>query len=443
MSLVYGSWIPTSHPASGDNPDTDVLISPGRLPKKVQENTWWLVLSNMNFKRTLSALALLAGWLVAHGSLRADQDPAKDGKKREAMDARSLLEKGQAAGALPEGLVIRMGACLGESEVKVAEDGVPDELRETWEFTSNQVHRVVFAYKKDKSLYHRVESLPFDSKGLCKELLEGQAVEIQARKGEGPEVGFVGTHYHRGSRDLQVVWKGETILNLLETNGATLQLYRESDARAFGALYERLAGQARAAFKWRADNAQDPAQADRMAWGGVVNGLQLGISPEAGDNGVPVALFDGGTFHVNVQVRNAGKSPVSFIPNTFGCAAVGPGGGIPVTKLILTPSEGGEPLAITYQGLTHVSAEKKLDDDDVEYLATVLAPGELGFAYPVEYSPGKARDTSWQRAGGSNLVPEGKYQLKAVFAVDRKASQWKGEVTSGSLEVEIHPAGKK
>jgi hypothetical protein len=190
------------------------------------------------------------------GTAGADQGPAKDLKKAEPMDARALLEKGRASGSLPEGMVIRIGACLGEYDGKFSEDGVPNELRETWEFTTNQVHRVVFEYKKDKSIYHRVESRAFDSKDLCKELLEGKAIEIQARKGEGPEVGFVGSRYHRGSRDIEVVWKGETILNLLETNGAFLELYRESDARAFGALYERLASQARAAFKPKAREAK-------------------------------------------------------------------------------------------------------------------------------------------------------------------------------------------
>jgi len=186
----------------------------------------------------------------------ADQHPAKDGKKPEAMDARALLEMGRASGSLPEGMVIRISACLGESDAKVSADGVPDELKETWEFTTNQVHRVEFEYKKDKSIYHRVESRAFDSKGLCKELLEGKAIEIQASKGEGPKVGFVGSHYHRGSRSVEVVWKGETILNLLETNGAFLDLYRESDARAFGALYERLAGQARVLFRPKAGEAR-------------------------------------------------------------------------------------------------------------------------------------------------------------------------------------------
>ena len=186
------------------------------------------------------------------GPVRADQDTAKDGKKPEPMDARTLLEKGRASGSWPEGMVIRIGACLGESDVKASRDRVPDELRETWEFTANQVHRAVFGYKKDQSTYERVESRPFDSKGLCKDLLEGKAIEIQARKGEGPEVGFVGTRYHRGSRSIEVVWKGETILNLHETNGPFLGLYRESDARAFGALYERLASQARVLFKSKA-----------------------------------------------------------------------------------------------------------------------------------------------------------------------------------------------
>jgi hypothetical protein len=181
----------------------------------------------------------------------ADQIPSKDGRKREPVDARALLEKGRASGSLPEGMVIRIGACLGESDVKASGDGVRDELRETWEFASNQVIRVVFEDDKESR-----ESRPFDSKGLCKDLLQGKAIKIQARNGKGPAVGFVGTRYHRGSRSIEVVWNGETILNLLETNGAFLDLYRESDARAFGALYLRLASQARAVFKSRDSRAK-------------------------------------------------------------------------------------------------------------------------------------------------------------------------------------------
>ena len=46
-----------------------------------------------------------------------------------------------------------------------------------------------------------------------------------------------------------MVWQGETVLSLFETNGPTLKFYKESDARAFGALYERVASQARLLFK--------------------------------------------------------------------------------------------------------------------------------------------------------------------------------------------------
>ena len=150
------------------------------------------------------------------------------------------------------------------------------------------------------------------------------------------------------------MWNGETILDLHETNGAALDLYRESDARAFGALYERLASQARVVFKSKADEEEDPSNADRIVWGGVVNGLQLGISPPAGTNGVAAAVFDGSTLHVQVHLRNAGKSPVRLLASTYGCLAFGPAGAIPVSKLILTPKKGGAPLSITYQGMNHL-----------------------------------------------------------------------------------------
>jgi hypothetical protein len=178
----------------------------------------------------------------------ADQDPAENGKEQERMDARILLEKGRMSGSLPGGMVIRISACLGAKDKSAPGDV---ELKEIWEFTSTQVHRVVREYEKDKGTYYynRVESHPFDAKGICKDLLEGKAVEIQARRGEGPEVGFVGSGYHRGSRSIEVVWNGTTLLDLHETNGAGLLLYRESDARAFGALYARLAGQVRGLFK--------------------------------------------------------------------------------------------------------------------------------------------------------------------------------------------------
>jgi hypothetical protein len=200
---------------------------------------------------TTSLLALV----IALAAINASS-VQPDVEKRKAVDVRTLLEKGQASGSLPDGMVIRISACLGEPEVQVSGNPVPNQLNEVWEFASNQVHRVVCEYKPDRSIYHRVESRPFDPKGLCKDLLEGKAIEIQARKGKGPQIAFVGARYHRGSRFLEVVRYGQTILDLHETNGAVLELYRETDARAFGALYERLAGQARRLFKAKADEAK-------------------------------------------------------------------------------------------------------------------------------------------------------------------------------------------
>jgi hypothetical protein len=108
----------------------------------------------------------------------------------------------------------------------------------------------------EKGTKWRVESRPFDTKGICQDLLAGKALEIQARKGTGPQVAFAGSPYRRGSRILEVVWNGEAVLELNETNGPFLHLYRETDARAFGALYERLAQQARILFETKAGGAK-------------------------------------------------------------------------------------------------------------------------------------------------------------------------------------------
>lgn len=199
-------------------------------------------------------LIVMAGLIVNCGSLRADRNPSEDPKFKEPVDARALLEKGRACGALPEGMVVRVAACLGAADVKASGDQDPDGLRERWEFTSNEVHRT--EYKEGVDDYCRVESHPFDTKVICQDLLDGNALEIQARKGKGPKVAFAGTIYRKGTRSIEVVWRGENILDLLETNGAGLVLYRETDACAFGALYERLAARARDLFKSKAGPAK-------------------------------------------------------------------------------------------------------------------------------------------------------------------------------------------
>jgi hypothetical protein len=230
-------------------------VQPGTASAKSRRSYQLASLRFLKSEVARCATTILMALLAIPSPLFAQQGPSKVEKKTESMDARTVLEKGRTSASLPEGMVIRISACLGELDVSASGDRLPEGLVETWEFASNQVHRVEREYKDGKIAYHRLESRPFDSHRICKDLLEGKAIEIQARKGKGPETELAGTPYRRGSRSIEVVWNGDTILDLHETNGPVLDLYRESDARAFGALYERLASQARAAFRPKADKA--------------------------------------------------------------------------------------------------------------------------------------------------------------------------------------------
>lgn len=203
----------------------------------------------MKFKLTLCLMLVLCGLGAGVGSVRADEVPATRGKKLSPAEVRNLLEKGQASGALPDGMVIRVSACLGELKEEVSKDGNSDLLKETWEFNRDQVRRIVLEDSDDGDQRERVDAVSFDSKNLCRELLDGRAIEIHAEQGTGEEIGFVGSSYARGSRSIEINFQGETVLALMEVDGPYLKLYRESDAREFGKLYEQLAVQARSRFK--------------------------------------------------------------------------------------------------------------------------------------------------------------------------------------------------
>lgn len=203
----------------------------------------------MKSKLTLCLVLVLCGLGVGFGSISANDSPATNGKKLSPAEFRNLLEKGQASGALPEGMVIRVSACLGELKEGVPKDGNPDLLKETWEFTRDQVRRIVLEDSDEGDQRERVDAVSFDSRNLCRELLDGRAIEIHAELGTGEEIGFVGSSYARGSRSIEIQFQGETVMTLTETNGPCLKLYRESDAREFGKLYEQLAVQARTRFK--------------------------------------------------------------------------------------------------------------------------------------------------------------------------------------------------
>jgi hypothetical protein len=209
------------------------------------------------------ALAALIGGYLLFCYLKRPQPSFKEADTKKAVTVvRPLLEEGQASGSLPADVVVRVHANLfgtddpARAEAEARGVVAKESLTETWEFASNQVYRVVpeIADNRPGYVYRRVESRPFDSKGLCKDLIDGKALEIKAEKGKGPRLHFVGTKYIFGGRYIQILRNGETVLHLGES--CVSYGYAESDARAFAALYERLASQARALFKSKADEAK-------------------------------------------------------------------------------------------------------------------------------------------------------------------------------------------
>ena len=53
------------------------------------------------------------------------------------------------------------------------------ESRECWEFTTDEVHRVIRESESNKAVYRREESLSFDSKRVCRDLFRGSLLEMR------------------------------------------------------------------------------------------------------------------------------------------------------------------------------------------------------------------------------------------------------------------------
>lgn len=165
-----------------------------------------------------------------------------------------LLQRGIESGRLPDGLVIRFSASLygvSEEDKKEAEErGVelPESFEERWEVENDKLYRIVVNKENKKEFeLKRDESRPFNTAKLCKLLRDGNALEIQKRKGKGEQVQFVGTPFEIGAREIVVDWKGQRLILLGESclGGG----YAESDAIAFAELYEGIAKLARERFE--------------------------------------------------------------------------------------------------------------------------------------------------------------------------------------------------
>jgi hypothetical protein len=207
----------------------------------------------MNCCRLSVLVGILAACSFAPG--KAEEKPAV---LKEA-DLRAILEAGQKA-KLPEGVFIRVEADLSRSipadpaERAAAERKGADftkAFRETWEFTSDRVHRVV-SETPEKSgsgkVYRRVESAPFDARSLCKEMLDAKIFTLGDEE-EGAHLHFAGTDYDIGHRSIELFVNGKSAFHVGES--CAVAGFAENDARAFAALYETLASKARGKFTAR------------------------------------------------------------------------------------------------------------------------------------------------------------------------------------------------
>ncbi len=210
-----------------------------------------------------------------------------------------------------------------------------------------------------------------------------------------------------------------------------------------------------------AEDKQDNANEPPIVWGEVVNGLQLGIAPPVGTNGVMHAMFDGENLCARVFCRNTGKTPIRLLASVHTCL-LGKGGNnaLLASGIILTPKNGGTPLAVTYQGWNHLALLDKrrenveppqqtlnkslggktdieLTKEDADRMTTVLEPGETGRVVQVHFAPNKKPRSWWWLENDSVSLISGTYHVTGFFAVDHQFSDWKGTIKSESLEVEI------
>jgi hypothetical protein len=208
----------------------------------------------MEMRMKCHTLSILVAMMIAFcSSARGADEQAsgaatkrKDGKR---ADARALLEAGQAAGALPAGMAVRISANM----IRVASEtsrhgaGVEKTFKERWEFTADRVHRIVQEQQDSGQFILRdAESIPLDNSGLCRELLAGEILTIgNGEKGERQI--FIDTDYDIGQRAIDIIVDGKSVLYLGES--CVVAGYVESDARAFARLYETLAKKAREAFE--------------------------------------------------------------------------------------------------------------------------------------------------------------------------------------------------
>ena len=192
----------------------------------------------MLFVTSMSVLLATATTLTAEGEPNGLSSPDHTVAL---SDIRAMLEAGRDAKSLPARIVVRLNADAGDAKGDIT-------LKETWEFSSGHIHRVVNDESKRAAGYRREKTLAFDTKNICRQLLDGKLFEIEAAEGTGKPRLFAGTAFEGGvgDRAIEILIDGESAVWVGEACVAAG--LPETDALAFNALYEQLASQARAAF---------------------------------------------------------------------------------------------------------------------------------------------------------------------------------------------------
>jgi len=204
----------------------------------------------MNCRRLSVLLGILAAFSSALGGAEENHAVLKE------ADLRAILEAGQRA-RLPAGVFIRVEAQLSRAvpadaalRAQAERKGVDftKALRETWEFTSNRAYRIAVetpGKSGDGTVYRRVESAPFDSRSICKEMLDAKIFTL-GDDDDGERQHFAGTDYDVGHRSIELFVNDKSAFHVGES--CAIAGFAENDARAFAALYETLASKARVMF---------------------------------------------------------------------------------------------------------------------------------------------------------------------------------------------------
>lgn len=205
----------------------------------------------MNARLVFAMAAVLIGVfnLPASADDRPATQPSKSRSEKK-KDVGLILEYGRAAGTLPSGIVVQVSAHMTRvsSETRRHPAGPEISFKEIWQFAGDRVYRVfeIPSGNGGETKLERAESLPIDTGAVCKDLLDGHLLTI-GESDQGDRQIFIDTDYDIGHRSIQILADGKQLNYTGES--CVVAGYAEPDARAFAALYERLALRARQAFE--------------------------------------------------------------------------------------------------------------------------------------------------------------------------------------------------